>query len=37
MVQLESVIEAVRASVPIKPDSNVAAVKEAYELGVFVL
>ena len=32
IVQLESVIEAVRASVPIKPDSNVAAVKEAYEL-----
>jgi len=32
IVQLESVIEAVRTSVPIKPDDNVAAVKEAYEL-----
>jgi 2-oxoacid:acceptor oxidoreductase gamma subunit (pyruvate/2-ketoisovalerate family) len=32
IVQLESVIEAVRASVPNKPDDNVAAVKEAYEL-----
>ena len=32
IVQLESVVEAVRASVPIKPDDNVAAVKEAYEL-----
>jgi 2-oxoacid:acceptor oxidoreductase gamma subunit (pyruvate/2-ketoisovalerate family) len=33
IVQLESVIEAVRASVPINPDGNVAAVKEAYELA----
>jgi len=32
IVQLESVVEAVRTSVPIKPDANVAAVKEAYEL-----
>jgi 2-oxoacid:acceptor oxidoreductase gamma subunit (pyruvate/2-ketoisovalerate family) len=32
IVQLGSVVEAVRASVPIKPDDNVAAVKEAYEL-----
>ncbi len=32
IARLESVVEAVRASVPIKPDDNVAAVKEAYEL-----
>jgi Pyruvate/2-oxoacid:ferredoxin oxidoreductase gamma subunit len=32
IAQLESVVEAVRTSVPIKPDDNVAAVKEAYGL-----
>jgi 2-oxoisovalerate ferredoxin oxidoreductase gamma subunit len=32
IVQLESVMEAVRVSVPVNPDGNVAAVKEAYEL-----